>query len=159
MSRDHFTFFVRVLAIFRSWIMIEKAHQRTVSHQRHNPICLIVGEFQPADPAQHNDKSQAQQAHADAVEFCRPLVNELHHGPAPECVPTEGMTCVNMVFPPPRKQATANPIPLNPTSPIDDKSRDSLAVSREAGRVALRLSRLPSQLAVRLSKSELKRLI
>src|ERR1700692_4066351 len=80
MSRDYFTFLVHVLAIVRSWMMIEKAHQRTVSHQRHNAVCLIVGEFQPADPAQHNDESQAEQAHANAVEFCRLLVNTPPHG-------------------------------------------------------------------------------
>ena len=36
---------------------------------------------------------------------------------------------------------------------------DSLAISKEAGRAALQLSRSDSQLAVTLSKSELKRLI
>jgi hypothetical protein len=36
---------------------------------------------------------------------------------------------------------------------------DSLAISKEVGRAALQLSRSHSQLAVTLSKSELKRLI
>jgi|SRR5580692_4577383 hypothetical protein len=58
-----------------------------------------------------------------------------------------------------REQATANPFPLNPTSVRDDKSMDSLAISKEAGRAALQLSRSDSQLAVTLSKSELKRVI
>src|SRR5713101_8072278 len=80
MSRDYFTFLIHVLAIFWSRMMIEEAHQRTVSHQRHNAVCLIIGEFQPADPAQHNDESEAQQAHSNAVEFCRPLVNSPYHG-------------------------------------------------------------------------------
>src|SRR3981189_835890 len=75
MSGDYFTFLVHVLAILRSRMMIEKAHERTVSHERNNAVCLIVGKFQPADPEQHDDQSQAQQAHANAVEFCRLLVN------------------------------------------------------------------------------------
>src|SRR5216684_9128077 len=75
MSRDYFTFLIHVLAIFRSRMMIEEAHQRTVSHQGHNAVCLIIGEFQSADPAQDNDESEAQQAHSNAVEFCRPLGN------------------------------------------------------------------------------------
>src|SRR5258707_10078674 len=83
MSRDYFTFLVHVLAIFRRRIMIEKAHQRTVSHQRHNAICLILTEFHPADPQQHDDQSEAQQAHANAVELCRPLVNTPYHGLRP----------------------------------------------------------------------------
>src|SRR5258708_35612819 len=80
MSRDHFTFLVHVLAIFRSRIMIETAQQRAVSHQRHKAVCLIVAEFQPSDPAERDDQSQAQQAHADTVESCRPLVNTPYHG-------------------------------------------------------------------------------
>src|SRR5579864_3284724 len=77
MRRNYLTFLVHVLAVVWSRIMIEKAHQRTVSHQRHNALCLIVREFQPADPEQHNDEAEAQQAHAKAVEFCRLLVNAL----------------------------------------------------------------------------------
>src|SRR5260370_10731332 len=80
MSRDHSTFLIHVPAILRSRMMIEEAHQGTVSHQRHNAVCLINGEFQSADPAQHNDESAAQQAHSNALEFCRPFVNTPYHG-------------------------------------------------------------------------------
>src|ERR1700687_738642 len=79
MSGDYFTFLVHVLAILRSRIMIKQAHERTVSHQRYNAVCLIVREFHPADPEQDDDQSQAQQAHANTLEFCRMLVNTPYH--------------------------------------------------------------------------------
>jgi hypothetical protein len=58
-----------------------------------------------------------------------------------------------------RSASHCKPFPLNPTSPTDDKSKGSLAISKEACGVALQLSRSHRQLAITLSKSELKRLI
>jgi len=60
---------------------------------------------------------------------------------------------------PTREQATASPFPLIQHRQEITTSMDSLAVSKEAGRAALQLSRSHSQLEVTLSKSELKRLI
>src|ERR1700757_4143494 len=81
--RDDFTFLVCVLAIVPRQIMIEKAHQGAVRHQRHNALSLIVGELQSADPAQDDDESQAKQAHPSAVKLCRRLINTPYHGLLP----------------------------------------------------------------------------
>jgi hypothetical protein len=62
--------------------------------------------------------------------------------------------CDSMVLPPVNKLLRTPS--TRPTSPTDDKSMNSLAISEEAGGVALQLSRSHSQSAVTLSKSELK---
>jgi hypothetical protein len=86
-------------------------------------VLALVGEFQTADPARDDDQSQAQQAHANAVESCRLLADTSPRTPAASTpwgrqFRSAKLTLFNS------EQATANHLPLSPTSPTDDKSRN-----------------------------------
>ena len=49
--------------------MIEEVHEGAVGDQRHNALRFVAGELEAADPAEDDDKPQAEKTNADAVQI------------------------------------------------------------------------------------------
>jgi len=63
-------------AIGLSAISVEPAHERAVGHQRMDLMCLEVGEFERADPADDDDEAVSAENARDAVDggqHCAPV--------------------------------------------------------------------------------------